>query len=422
MRIHRCSLQGSSERICLCRYCTAGQASSATQVWLFIGMVFIWLMPIFAVGVEPSRELASYEIGYTEYRADLPGGMHPYFISQRAYVVQADGTDRRAVGKKLIDEPFAWTQFAGWSPSGEYAIVGRGWESAENAAWEEEQQTFRMTQGWLHDVYLLEMKTGALRNVTGVDRVSIYNSGVFFWPNDPRRLGFQALIDGVSHPFSMDLEGKNKRDLTDGAKQFTYGFTASPDGKRIAYHKNYKIYLANADGSGSKLIETSNPFNFVPTWSPDGQWVLFVSGEHYNCHPHVVRRDGSGLRQVGDRGGYRGVVECLDKPAFHSASSDLPIWSQDGRAIFYTAKVGESVELMRAELKGNAVQLTNSPAGVLHYHPKLSPDGRWLAFGSNRSGTRQLYVMPADGGETQAITKVPQGHGAMHAYWRPLAK
>jgi TolB protein len=387
-----------------------------------IVVTLLGVMPSVGWGAEPTRELASYEIGYTEYRTDLSGGMHSYFTSERAFVVQADGAGRRTVGESLVDEPNAWTQFAGWAPDGKLAIVGRGWESVENAAWEEEHQTFRMTEGWLHDVFLLDMKSGSLRNVTGVERVSIYNTGVFFWPHDERRLGFQALIDGVSHPYSMDLDGKNKRDLTDGAKEFTYGFTASPDGKRIAYHKNYKIYLADADGSNSKLIETGNPFNFVPTWSPDGEWVLFVSGTHYDCHPHVVRRDGSQLRKVGDRGGYRGVVECLDKPAFHSASSDIPIWSLDGQAIIFTAKVGESVELMRAELDGEVTQLTHSPAVVLHYHPKLSPDGRWLVFGSKRLGTRQLYVMPTGGGEQRAITNVPTGHGAMHAYWRPLAK
>jgi len=366
-----------------------------------------------------TSSLAAYEIGYTEYQADLDGGMHPYFTSQRAYVVQADGERRRAVGKELVDEPSAWTQFAGWSPEGRFAVLNRGWESAQNAAWEEQHQTFRMTEGWLNDVYLLQVQSGELRNVTGVERVSIYNTGVFYWPQDRRRLGFQALINGISHPFSMDLDGKNKRDLTDGAKEFTYGFTASPDGERIAYHKNYKIYLANADGSNAKLVETGNPFNFVPQWSPDGNWVMFVSGEHYDCHPHVVRRDGTGLKQVGDRSGYRGVVECLDKPAFHSESSDIPVWSADGQAIIYTAKVDESVQLMRANLQGEAVQLSYSPDKTLNYHPKVSPDGKWLAFGSNRSGTRQLYVMPTNGGEAWPITKVQPGQGAMHAYWRP---
>jgi Tol biopolymer transport system component len=358
-------------------------------------------------------------IGYTEYRADLPGGMHPYFTSLRAHVVNADGSGRKPVGASLVNEPHAWTQFAGWSPDGKIALINRGWESPENAAWEEEHQTFRMTQGWLNDVYLLDMTTEQLVNVTGVDRVSIYNTGVFYWPNDPNRLGFQALIGANSHPFSMDRDGRNKKDLTEGADEFAYGFNASPDGKRIAYHMSYRVYLADADGGNAKRVETGHPFNFVPQWSPDGQWLLFVSGEHYDCHPHVVRRDGTGLVKVGDRQGYRGVIECIDKPAFHSAGSDVPIWSVDGKSVYYTAKFGNNVELMRTDLAGRTERLTHSPDGTLNYHPKISPDGRWLCFGSNRTGTRQLYVMLIAGRRTYPITTVQPGRAAMHAYWRP---
>ena len=137
------------------------------------------------------------------------------------------------------------------------------------------------------------MATGVLTNVTAVDRVSHYNSGLFYWPDDPERLGFTALIGGESHPFSMDLDGRHKRDLSGGDAGFTYGFSASPDGSRIAYHRDYQVYLADADGGGATRVDTGHPFNFAPQWSPDGRWLVFVSGEHYNCHPYVVGADGS---------------------------------------------------------------------------------------------------------------------------------
>lgn len=149
--------------------------------------------------------------------------------------------------------------------------------------------------------------------------------------------------------------------------------------------------------------------------------MLFVAGEHYNCHPHIVRRDGSGLRKVADRQGYRGVVEFLDVPDFHGGSSDVPLWSPDGKWIYYTAKVGESVELMRASLTGNIEQLTQTSNGRLNYHPKFSPDGQWVVFGSNRAGTRQLYIMRAEGGGAYPITRVKPGWGAMWPHWQPAA-
>ncbi len=358
-------------------------------------------------------------IGYTEFRTNLPGGRHANITTMRACIVREDGTGRRVLAEALTEEPNSWTQFAGWSPDGRAAIIGRGWESKENGAWEEAHKTFRFNEGWLYDMHLLDLQTGKSFNVTAVDRVSSYNTGLFYWPQKRNTLGFQALIQGDSHPFSMDSDGRNKKDLTEGSREFAYGFNATRDGKRIAYHKNYQIWIADADGSKATHIQTGAPFNFVPQWSPDGERLLFLSGEHYDCHPYTVRRDGSELRRAGDRKGYRGVVEFLDVFDFHGGSSDTPVWSADGDAIFYTAKSGDSVELMRATLDGKSEQITHSVGSTLHYHPTPAPEGGKLLLGSNRSGVRQLYVMPTGGGKPRAITSVKEGHGALWGHWQP---
>ena len=60
--------------------------------------------------------------------------------------------------------------------------------------------------------------------------------------------------------------------------------------------------------------------------------------------------------------------------------------------VYYTAQLGGSVELMRVTLEGTVTRLTHSKPGVRHYHPAASPCGNWLLFGSDRSGSMQLYV------------------------------
>ena len=267
----------------------------------------------------------------------------------------------------------------------------------------------------------MDIASGKAENLTAVERVSFYNAGMFFWQNDPTKLGFTALIDGNSNPFRMDRDGRNKTDLTKNSNGFAYGFSSSPDGSRISYHENYQIYLANADGSSRLHIRTGHSFDFAPTWSPDGQWLLFVSGEHYDCHPHVVRADGTGLTKLADRGGYRGVTEFLDVPDFHHGSSDVPIWSQDSKSVFFTAKVGNNVELFQVAIGGEPVRLTSSVEGTLHYHPKPSPDGNWVVYGSKRSGIRNLYVMQLSDHKEYPLTNVAEGFAAMHAYWQPCA-
>lgn len=389
---------------------------------LFGLIIGVWLLcPCHFAGaadIDPPNLL----IGYNEHRTDLPGGRHPNVSTNRAMLVRADGTHRRSLAAELADVAGSWTQFAGWSPDGRMAVIGRGWESAENAAWEEEHKTFRFTpEGWRYDSYLVDVATGTAENVTAVDRVSFYNSGLFFWQNDPTKLGFTALIDGNSKPFRMDRDGRNKTDLTKDSNGFAYGFSSSPDGSRISYHENYQVYLADADGLNRVHVQTGHPFNFAPSWSPDGKRLTFVSGEHYDCHPHIVRADGTGLKKLADRGGYRGVTEFLDVPDYHGGSSDIPVWSINSQLVFYTAKIGDNVELFQIPLDGQAEQLTHSADETLHYHPKPSPDGKWIVYGSKRSGVRNLFLMRLSDRKEFALTDVPVGHAAMHAYWQPQA-
>jgi Tol biopolymer transport system component len=361
-------------------------------------------------------------LGYTELSTDLKGGRHANVATMRAVVSRADGTGRRLIADELTREPDSWTQFGGWSPDGRLAIIGRGWESPENGRWEEEHQQFRFDPAdWLFDMLIVDLASGAVTNLTAVERVSFYNSGVFFWPNDSKSLGFQAIIDGNSHPFRMDRDGRNKRDLTKGSHEFAYGFSASRDGRRIAFHKSYQVFLADADGSNLGKIETGHPFNFAPQWSPDGRYVLFLSGEHYNCHPYVVRADGSGLRKLADRSGYNGMMAFLDVADFHGGSSDIPVWSADGASVFYTAQVGKGVELFRVALDGPHERLTSTPNGSLHYHPQPSPDGRWLAYGSKRDGIRHLYVMNLEDRSERRITQHAKGRAAIWPHWQPTS-
>ena len=361
-------------------------------------------------------------IGYTELQTNLPGGRQANVGTMRAMVVKPDGTNRKVLAESLVQGTDTLTQFAGWSPDGKTAIIGRGWKSAQNAIWEEEHKQFRNIEGEvLYDNFLVDIKSGKATNVTSVDRISCYNSGLFYWPGDSTKLGFTALINGISHPFKMDIDGSNKVDLSSGSNEFTYGFNASKDGMWIAYHKDYQIYIANADGSNARQILTGNNFNFGPQWSSDGNWLLFVSGErNTKCDPYLVRADGSGLKKLAGRGGYRGSIEFMDVYDFHEGSSDIPVWSVDGKFVFYTALVGGKVELFQSDLEGHEQQLTRSKQGTLHYHPEPSPDGKWLLYGSKRNGVRQLFVMRLSDHSEMQVTNLEKGKAAMWGHWRPI--
>jgi TolB protein len=326
------------------------------------------------------------------------------------------------------------------------------WDSPENGAWEDKHGQWRHTaEHWLCDIILLDMETKKTTNLTAVERVSFYNAGLRWWPEN--KFSFSAMINGQLRPYQMDRDGKNKKPVEAGPG-FIYAVVPSPDGKRVCYHRDYRLSLADGDGKNAQPVKDDNPFHFIPLWSPTGEWVAYLSGEHYNCHPHLVRSDGTGLRKLGDRGGYRGTMQPIDKgQTGHSERSDTHAWSPDGKWLYYTAKVGAAVELMRASpagspspsttlpkgargdrraddpsppislpkgaRRGRIEQLTRSKPGVHNYLPQVSLDCKWVVWGSTSTGARQLHVARADGSGAYQLTKVEPGWGAFHPHWRP---
>ena len=327
--------------------------------------------------VEPPPDLL---IGYTEFRTDLPGGRYVNEWTMRAVVVKADGTGRRVLAEELTRDADYNTQFAGWSPDGKAARLSRCWKTDEVGKWEEEHRDFRPEgDGVRYDMYLVDLASGKATK--------------------------QAPVEEKKSEFIKNL---------------VHGRSISPDGKRCAFEDPaYRLYLADADGSNAKQVKTGLQFHLIPSWSPDGSWVLFVAGEHYDCHPHVIKADGTGLKKLASRNGYRGVIDFLDVYDFHDGSSDLPVWAPDSKSVFYTAKKGGNVELYRVALDGKSEQLSDGPAGAMHYHPAPSPDGKWLVYGSKRDGVRQLYVMRLGDRKEHRITDLKKGHAAMWASWQP---
>jgi len=363
-----------------------------------------------------------YWIGYTNMgTCDDPRGQYYNWRTRRATIVRADGTDRQEVAAQLIADECTWTAFKSWWPDGRVAFMLCR-ETPEVFARERAQKTF-LVDDVLFDICVADLKTGEVLNLTAVERVSTYNNGGIPWPQDPTKVIFAPIIKGVQQPYVMDADGRNKRSLASGKEGFTYGLNISPDGRRIAYHKEYQIHVAEKDGSNPRAVDTdpAHKFQFCPTWSPDSQWLLFLAGEDsFHACLYLVRPDGTGLRMLADRGGYIGRYDPLKYPDFHSGHSDLPVWSSTSGWVYYTAKVGEAVELMRVSIDGQVQQLTRSQPGVGHFHPSVSSDGRLVAFGSTRDGAAAQYVANADGSDARPITVPTPGQAAMFSAWKAV--
>ena len=88
-----------------------------------------------------------------------------------------------------------------------------------------------------------------------------------------------------------------------------------------------------------------------------------------------------------------------------------------GAAIFSTYSMGDKIScgISAPFLKQNLIQITKDPAH--DYHVKWSPDGKTLAFTSQRSGEPKIWLIPVEGGKA---VKLETGlHGDHHISWSP---
>lgn len=81
--------------------------------------------------------------------------------------------------------------------------------------------------------------------------------------------------------------------------------------------------------------------------------------------------------------------------------------SRDEQWLYYDSNLGGNSDIYRLRLPdGEPERLTTDPAD--DFTPNVSPDGREVVFHSWRSGSRDLHVMPLDGGPVQRVTSSPR--------------
>lgn len=84
-----------------------------------------------------------------------------------------------------------------------------------------------------------------------------------------------------------------------------------------------------------------------------------------------------------------------------------PAFSPDGEWIVYTSQVTGSDEIFKIRVGGTENTRLTENDWAWDKHPSFSPDGRRIAFWSNRDGRRQLYVMDADGSDQRPLLSGP---------------
>jgi dipeptidyl aminopeptidase/acylaminoacyl peptidase len=107
---------------------------------------------------------------------------------------------------------------------------------------------------------------------------------------------------------------------------------------------------------------------------------------------------------------------------FGTARLSDPQWSPDGKQIAFVV-TEYSLETNKGDSDIYVISAQGGPARRLTHsegrddQPRFSPDGRWLAFTSARSGEAQIWLLPLEGGEAKQLTTLSTG--ASSPLWTP---
>jgi len=157
----------------------------------------------------------------------------------------------------------------------------------------------------------------------------------------------------------------------------------SPDGAELAVAvqegASTNVWIKRLDQGPARKLTFDGDVNERPAWSPDGRAVTFVSNarsrSNLKLDLYLARADGSAPpRMLRDEA--VGIEEAE--------------YSRDGTWLVY--RTGFDLLAVRTDRDANPIRLAATP--LMETAPRLSPDGRWLAYSSNESGRWEVYVRP----------------------------
>lgn len=188
-------------------------------------------------------------------------------------------------------------------------------------------------------------------------------------------LQFPESLDYPTGLYLIDTDGTNRRLLIQGDH---WNPSWSPDGQWIVFTSNGVLQIINFEGDSLKTFQGINnvPLYF-PDWSPDGSSILFSSpyvegGGFFICDP-----DFQNVKQIFN---------------LYELSGSDPNWSPNGSSILYSKYVSNNEEIYIIDTTGiNDTRLTTNDRSDLY--PSWSPNGQWIAWSSGM----QIHLMNYDG-------------------------
>jgi serine/threonine protein kinase len=230
------------------------------------------------------------------------------------------------------------------------------------------------------DLDTLEVTGGPVFLVEGV------RSGSWIWDYAVSDSGTLVYIPGTTAGVDkqtlvwVDREGKEEPIAI--APDDYRTLNISPDGTQIAVGihagDNQNIHIWDIDRGNMRKLTFDESDDECPLWTPDGKSIVFAS----------YRAEGVGFfSKSADGAGEVKAISSLIRAPIMPCS-----WSANEKILLLNTGTGYAIQMLYMEGSEDLKPLLEEKHSV--YYPRISPDGRWMAYQSDETGNGEIYVRP----------------------------
>ena len=307
--------------------------------------------------------------------------------------------------------------YVGWpalSPDGKQVVFA--WDGGRNAAKS------------MFDLYIKVIGAERIQQLTHQPSEEIRPA----WSPDGSTIAFVRLNGTERGIFTMSVLGGPERKL-DVFDEFTAASSLSwsADGRQLAYQAENDLRLLTVETGEIRTIERPKEckWAYTPVFSPDGKWIALLcrttsgtvdlyrispKGERAkNLHTfldeplgiawsgdgqRIILADNGGLLEIGANGG-----QPRRLPFAQIAVALYDQIASRGNRLVYV-QVQNNVNIWRIDLKSESVRSLLAPTSRQQKAPAISPDGKRIAFESDRSGSKEVWVANLDGSDAVQLS------------------